>query len=555
MSNLSLADAIRPNLKEKCFACNCTIPDTEECLECQYIAPDAKNSKICGKTYHFGCVSQERAPCCAHKPITEDDLQVQNYLSIHGFEWFPGVSMEDAAHTVASKQITLPVSFQDVENASKYNQSDAWFALLKTVEERFTRRPGYCVSIHRVLEACKEVDPCIPYRTDKPFNQRLLGSDKIVAWKPAVFKAIKAYFNTDLKDKHGEDGKIISNWVLKRDKPMNLSKKRLALVEEDEQWDGELVVDAPEKIPPKRKPDVSNDRTSGGCDARTLSAVGVFRNEAEAKACLNAEIDSVFAKFLVNDPSCPRSHAGVDDEEWSNEVVARAVDKMGWHMVKVQRLEGKNELKDVDLKSVFENGSYFVDGYLNTCYMRNSKCETIRVAGTSSNKHRHSTAVVDGKVVDHSAFIEGGEMPTSCLWLSGSKPDPEKGYMRQIHRVYKVFPCNGTGCEGCRFRKKRRRLETEAKTPVKPSSDLVSRLPSFAAAAFRSGGTKAAPTLDWKDEEQTKRFRKILQEEILQEVSHLMCFLAGAHVTSSYLHFGRLSFPVEMIVSLKALSF
>ena len=195
------------------------------------------------------------------------------------------------------------------------------------------------------------------------------------------------------------------------------------------------------------------DRASGGCDARTLVNLGVYSDDAAAKEALNAQIDNVHQIFLKNDASCKRECAGLEDVEWSNEVVSKAVREAGFHMVKVQRgVDGAKHVRDVDLKTMFKGGEgYFVDGFLNRQYVRGSKKVPIRVAGSTDNRWRHSTAVVGNQVLDHPAFILGGSMSASYLHLDGhSTPNRQKGFLREILRAYRVFKCKrpGTGCKG-----------------------------------------------------------------------------------------------------------
>ena len=120
---------------------------------------------------------------------------------------------------------------------------------------------------------------------------------------------------------------------------------------------------------------------------RTLANLGLFDAcETTAKAALNSEIDAVHKAFLQNDPSCARGRAGVDDVEWAQEVVTRAVTKFGYHMIRVQKsIPGATELTDVDLKAMIEGGGAFcLDGYLNHQYMRGSKAVSVRVSRSSS---------------------------------------------------------------------------------------------------------------------------------------------------------------------------
>ena len=49
----------------------------------------------------------------------------------------------------------------------------------------------------------------------------------------------------------------------------------------------------------------------------------------------------------------------------------------------------------------------------------------------------HSIAVVDGKVLDANKTV-----PISSLWIkANNQPDPKKGYMRSIRKVYRVHKC------------------------------------------------------------------------------------------------------------------
>ena len=202
---------------------------------------------------------------------------------------------------------------------------------------------------------------------------------------------------------------------------------------------------------------------SGGCDARALTAIGVWDNEAEAKAALDVRIDPTHTKFLTRDRDCPLKKAGVDGEQWAFETVSSAVKEAGWHMIKAQKIEGKNELTDIDLCELMKKGgSYLLDGSLNNSYVRGTKKHVL--PGFNPDDSRHSTAVVEGKVHDHPVWILGGIMPMSCLWLNGSIPNHKKGFMRKLHRAYRVAKCTQTDdCEWCAVvgRGKRKRSEEE----------------------------------------------------------------------------------------------
>jgi hypothetical protein len=208
---------------------------------------------------------------------------------------------------------------------------------------------------------------------------------------------------------------------------------------------------------------VSEDsRASGGCDARALHHLGVFQSEDDAKIALNAQIDQVWGALKIDQPDCPRGKAGLDDVEWCHDVVKKAVNAAGFHWTKVQRLIpcGKpTELSQLNLNWLMddgEGGAFFVDGFLNTSYSRihprgNKRVKMPALADTDKgNKSRHSIAVIRKKVHDHKKFILGGSMSVDCLWLNrSSKPDPQKGYLSEVLRAYRVDKCMGSsGCKG-----------------------------------------------------------------------------------------------------------
>ena len=192
-----------------------------------------------------------------------------------------------------------------------------------------------------------------------------------------------------------------------------------------------------------------------------MAAIGVWASERDAKDALNAQIDPVHEILLQNKggKECPRESAGVEDEQWAFQTVSKAVKGAGWHMIKVQTLEGKNELRDIDLAEIMaKGGSYLLDGWLNKSYIRGGKKCKIRAFDPEDN--RHSTAVVDGDVFDCPEWILGGKMPMSCLWLKGSEPNEKKGFMRKICRAYRVAKCVQKGdCKWCSAKSKKRARE------------------------------------------------------------------------------------------------
>ena len=84
----------------------------------------------------------------------------------------------------------------------------------------------------------------------------------------------------------------------------------------------------------------------------------------------------------------------------------------------------------------------------------------------------HSVAVVHGHVCDFQA-----RQPISALWLEkNNQPDPHRGYMRTIRKVWRLDRCTrpGAGCKGaCRSASAvgRRRCgggSEESRTPRSP---------------------------------------------------------------------------------------
>ena len=124
-----------------------------------------------------------------------------------------------------------------------------------------------------------------------------------------------------------------------------------------------------------------------------------------------------------------------------------AVTKRGFHFRKL-------DLSSVDLSKEFSSGKYLVDGILNNSFVKRvgrGACErfdTDPVDTTNPRQNpggwRHSVAVCDGRVLEKE-FV----MSAMWLWLKGSKPDPDRGYMLKILRVVRIYKCVGTAdCKG-----------------------------------------------------------------------------------------------------------
>lgn len=191
----------------------------------------------------------------------------------------------------------------------------------------------------------------------------------------------------------------------------------------------------------------------GGCTARALAALGVFASAEDAAANLDAQIAPQHAKFVRERGECDEKDAGVRGEQWHDETIKNAVIAHGgWHM---QRLciEPTNPQK-VDLKKEFNGGGAFLLlGVTNNQWYDGSKKKPMKYPDYSKNAPAHdpaawmhSIAVKGNKVID----FELVEPVAKSLHLRmNNQPDPKKGYMRSIRKVYRLRKCiGGVGCKG-----------------------------------------------------------------------------------------------------------
>ena len=64
--------------------------------------------------------------------------------------------------------------------------------------------------------------------------------------------------------------------------------------------------------------------------------MGVFESVEQAKATLNALIDTKLAQLQQDNPNCPRALAGVEDDAWHPSLVADVVKARGFHFKKLK---------------------------------------------------------------------------------------------------------------------------------------------------------------------------------------------------------------------------
>ena len=180
---------------------------------------------------------------------------------------------------------------------------------------------------------------------------------------------------------------------------------------------------------------------SGGCTAWTLFNLGVVPSAEAAKIRLNEQLEPFAAKIRPHQ-RVPE-FLGVPDDRWHKEVVQMAVKEEGFHFRKL-------DISSADLAKGFKSGNYLVDGILNNSFVKQrrgvyERFDTDPDDTTDPRQNpggwRHSTAVCDGRVLE-----KGFDMSVKWLWMNGSKPDPDRGYMLRILRVVRIYKCVGTAC-------------------------------------------------------------------------------------------------------------
>lgn len=188
---------------------------------------------------------------------------------------------------------------------------------------------------------------------------------------------------------------------------------------------------------------------NGGCTAVALWKIGVFASKSDACSTLNAAIET-YKPTIRSDYRVPE-HVGVPDDRWHQAVVKEAVISKGFHFHKI-------DIATVSLKDEFKKGTFLVDGVMNNRHLRRGSGGNMyliepdpddKTDPREEEMHwRHSIAVRDGRVLDPAT---GTDMSTAYLWLDANNvPDPDKGYMLKILKVYRIFKCktNDPKCRG-----------------------------------------------------------------------------------------------------------
>ena len=196
----------------------------------------------------------------------------------------------------------------------------------------------------------------------------------------------------------------------------------------------------------------------GGCTAVALSVAGVYPTAHAAADALDSHIGPVHEKFLRERGPCAEAEAGISREQWHEEVIQRAVIEQGWHVQKVNHSNPRVEPAARPLKPQLSDGSkYLLFGVTNNDW---SKCVGGRAVrqrlkypdfpadapSTDSAAWHHTVAIVNKRLVDHDV-----KEALSSLWLRpDNEPDPRRGYLRTLRKVWRLSKCSAADPASCK---------------------------------------------------------------------------------------------------------
>lgn len=179
---------------------------------------------------------------------------------------------------------------------------------------------------------------------------------------------------------------------------------------------------------------------NGGCTAHALYELGVFDSPESAKHKLNDQGKQLLEKHRKEVRSdYERSRVYTEDDRWSHEVIKRAVAAAGFDIKKLDL-----DSDEVTLKRDFKRGKYLLDGVQNQDHTR--QYSGIYVNGPpgytpgpaeAPMQWRHAIAIENSRVLEQNADT----FSIKWLWLQeNNRPDMEKGYMREVLKVYHITP-------------------------------------------------------------------------------------------------------------------
>jgi hypothetical protein len=212
-----------------------------------------------------------------------------------------------------------------------------------------------------------------------------------------------------------------------------------------------LLDPQPVSRPPVASQDGDVTGGDGSCTAAALFSIGVFPSMSAAVLGLDAEIVHMHEKLCKERGECEESEAGIRGEQWHQEAVKRSVIASGWHF-KTLPIDPTQSSR-VNLRTVLMKGAYLVIGVTNNQWYKDRKKQPLKYPDWSADAPAvdtdgwvHSIAVVDGHVYDFQTRV-----PLSALWIEpNNQPNPHKGYMRTIRRVWQIYRCSqlDKGCKG-----------------------------------------------------------------------------------------------------------
>ena len=190
---------------------------------------------------------------------------------------------------------------------------------------------------------------------------------------------------------------------------------------------------------------IASTVSEGGCTAKALHLLGFANTYSETVESLNACIDKVYSIWHATNCKVQHESAGIPNVSWHAKVVHTALLRRGQPFVfrKVPLDQWAFLLNDTGSCK-----NYLVEGILNTAFVGRQGTEKTEGAISqlslpdisSDGSWRHATAVMHGYVIDIDwVWEEHGIMPVKYLWLLPcNKPDPSKGFFRNIYNVYEV---------------------------------------------------------------------------------------------------------------------
>ena len=194
----------------------------------------------------------------------------------------------------------------------------------------------------------------------------------------------------------------------------------------------------------------------GGCTAVAMVKIGVWPSKEAAIEDLDAQIPQVHEALQHQwEVVCDESEAGIRGVQWHEEAIKRAIVARGWHFKKI-KIDVTDE-NVVVLKDTLKKGMFYMIGVTNNLWYKGSKMQELKYPQYEANAPAvdpagwiHAIAIVNGRIHDHQIHEAN-----ASLWLGAdNQPDPAKGYMRSIRKVWRVTKCSKplTKCKGACIR-------------------------------------------------------------------------------------------------------